>query len=162
MDRTRSQQVPAAIGAYAAIYKLIYLGLILVNIGLLTIDIGLSYGLLQVYFIDIAVFGINLLSWSGYRGGKGWGLELEQILSLGRMLMVGLASTIYLAGIVSLYSPVGWILWYKLMFGMIDERHRVWYWLGCGVFLVLESLYFRALTRVPRNEAGSALTEALS
>ncbi len=148
--------------AYVELYKLIYLALILANLALLMVDLGLSYGLLHIYFIDIAVFAINVVAWLGYRRGKGWGLEVEQILSVGRMVMVGFASTILLADIVSLYSPVGWILWYKLMFKVIDEAHRVWYWTGCVALIGLESLYFRALTRASAGESRSALSQALS
>ncbi len=161
MNRVKSSPVPQATG-YVKIYKVIYLGLILANIALLMIDVGLTYGLLQIYFIDIAVFGINLAAWLGYKRDKPWALELEQILSLGRMLMVGLASTIFLADIVALFSPVGWILWYKVMFRVIDEMHRVWYWGGCAVLLVLESLYFRTLTRASRGAPTVALSEGLS
>jgi len=161
MDSTKPRAVTIVV-VFAKSYKLVYLALILLNIALLMIDVGMNYGLLQIYLIDIAVFGINLVAWWGYRRGKGWALELEQALSIGRMLMAGLASTIFLAGVVSLYSPVGWILWYKLMFSVIDERHRVWYWSGCAILLALEGLYFRALTRVPRNKPTAVLTEALS
>jgi|HubBroStandDraft_1064217.scaffolds.fasta_scaffold55297_2 hypothetical protein len=147
---------------YVETYKLIYLALILANIAVLMIDLGVSYGLLQIYLIDIAVFAVNVVAWLGYRRGKVWGLEVEQILSVGRMLMVGLAATILLADIVSLYSPVGWVLWYKLMFKVIDEAHRVWYWSGCVALIGLESLYFRALTRASGGESRSALSRALS
>lgn len=161
MDTKRSPQFPVRT-VYVDIYKVVYLALILANIALLMIDVGLSYGLLQIYLIGIAIFGINVVAWLGYRGGRSWALRLEQVLSLGRMLMVGFASTIFLAGVVSLYSPIGWVLWYKLMFKVIDEMHRVWYWLGCAVLLILEIIYLRALTRAPRNEPRSALSEALS
>jgi hypothetical protein len=161
MDSTEPRPVTVMV-VFAISYKLVYLALISLNVALLVTDVGLNHGLLQIYFIDIAVLGINVVAWLGYRRGKGWALELEQALSLGRILMVALASTIFLAGVVSLYSPVGWILWYKLMFSVIDEGHRVWYWSGCAILLALESLYFCALTRVSPNEPGPARTEALS
>src|SRR5277367_6330700 len=101
---------------FVQFYKSLYLAAILANLAGLVLEV--RWGLINVpiYLIDIVMFSVNLAGWVGYRQRKPWASELEKILSIGRVLTILLAATIALAGVVVLFSPVGWILWYKVMF----------------------------------------------
>lgn len=152
MDSTTSAAA-AVEKAFVRSYKALYLLAIAANAAALLVEVGFSLGILQIYLIDVALFGINSAAWLAYKQRKTWGLELEIILSVGRMLMILLASTIFLAGIVALFSPIGWLLWYKVMFKLIDRRHRAWYWSVCGTLLLLEALYLYCLEHVSRGDS---------
>jgi hypothetical protein len=74
------------------------------------------------------------------------------------MLTILLAASIALAGVVVLFSPVGWILWYKVMFKVLDDQsYRAWY-LSCAALLILEALYFCSVTHISRGRPTLAET----
>jgi len=131
---------------FAAGYKSIYLVAMLANATAMIIEAGFGYDSLWTTLICALFFALNTISWIGYHRGRQWAFDLEQTLSIGRMVMILFASTIFLADVVALYSPVGWLLWYKLMLlRVLDDRDHIWYWMGCGTLLLLEGLYFSSL-----------------
>jgi hypothetical protein len=142
-------------------YQLVYLAAIAANVILVTIDKGLHLGLLPIYLIALMVFALNAVAWRAWTRGETWAPGVEKVLSAGRLLMIVLGATVFLAALVAQNSPVGWILWWKIMFPLMNQGFG-WYWSACAILLVLESLYFRALSRAYRGAASVALSEALS
>jgi hypothetical protein len=136
-------------------YKWAYLALIMVNAVALFFTGGIAVGLLQIYFVAVAIFAINLYSWWGYRSRISWGLELESLLSCGRMITTIMGATIYLADVVALYSPLGLILWEGILFKVIVDSHRLWYWWSCAVLLALEVTYFCCLRSAWKPNEGA-------
>jgi len=142
---------------FVQFYKSLYLAAILANLAGLVLEV--RWGLINVpiYLIDIVMFSVNLAGWVGYRQRKPWASELEKILSIGRVLTILLAATIALAGVVVLFSPVGWILWYKVMFKVLDDQsYHAWY-SSCAALLILEALYFCSVTHISRSRSALAV-----
>ena len=132
-------------------YKLVYLAAIAANIILVTIDKGVHLGLLPFYLIALVVFGINAVSWRAWTRGEAWALGVEKVLSAGRFLMVVLGATVFLAALVAQNSPVGWILWWKVMFALM-AKGLGWYWSGCAILLALEAGFFYSLKRTSDSQ----------
>jgi hypothetical protein len=137
--------------AFVAIYKGLYLTAILANSIIVSFDRGLSRSNLHIYSIDLLFFAINAAPWLvGTRLGRRV-VVLEVTLSVGRMITVVSATTIFFAAFIAAFSPVGWILWYKLMLNFVSPERRPWYWLGCAVLLGLESFYCRSVAHLLRK-----------
>ena len=125
---------------YTSLYKALYLIAILVNSIWVSMEFGHINENISFYVIAALTLSLNLIAWRAYRRGKLWGAELEEILSGGRILTILFASTVFGASLVAWLSPVGWILWYKLMFNAIPSDLPL-YWLGCAILLVAEAFY---------------------
>ena len=149
---------------FARAYRMAYLILIVADLVLMLDWLGID-GLkqnLDIYLIGVSIFVVNLASWLGYLRGKRWGFEIEQVLSIGRIFMILLGATVYAADIVGLFSAVGLILWYELMFSLLAKSYYL-YWAGCATLMVLECRYLWILEagrghRDPQTvPAGSAI-----
>lgn len=127
-------------------YILVYLGAIVANVILVTIDYGVHLGLLPFHFIALVVFGINAVAWRAWKRGEAWAPGVEKLLSLGRAFMILVGATVYPAALVAQNSPVGWVLWWKVMFSLMAKGF-VWYWAGCAILLSLEAGFFFSLNR---------------
>jgi hypothetical protein len=146
---------------FLKIYKTTYLAAIVANALWTTIELGHVRSNLDAHVIAAVFFVGNVVAWVGYQRGKPWGLELEQILSGGRMLMVLAGSTVFAADLVAWLSPIGWIFWYKLMSRTIPA-HLGLYWCVCAVLLGMEGLYMYLLVHVPEERSAAVSPPSLS
>ena len=136
---------------YVVSYKTLYMSAIVLNSVWMNIGLGRIAQNLSLLFIALTVFLVNWLAWRGYRLRLAWGIELEAILSGGRILTILLASTIVAADLVAWLSPVGWILWYKLMISTWPSRLFL-YWSGCAGLLMAESVYMYSIIVSSRDD----------
>jgi hypothetical protein len=115
--------------------------------------------------IAVVTLLLNLVSWMLFSQRLVIGRLSEQILSLGRTIVVLLAALVFFADIIALYSPVGLVLWLSLLRitqVLSKGRFLVW-WFGCAVLLAMEISYFRGVS-VPfaepdRPEEAQALNQ---
>ena len=137
------------------LYKLAYLTLIILNLLWFYVEVGHTEENLDLYEISAIVFLINLVGWIGYSRGYRWGKIIESALSVGRLFAIALAATIFGADLVVWLSPLGWLLWYKiLLIGCAGSY--VLYWIGCLVLAVLEGIYLWTLTNSSLQNSSSA------
>src|SRR5579885_1175641 len=84
--------------------------------------------------VYIAAIGINAL-WAA--------IELER---LALDLEIYVIAALFGVGVVAWLSPLGWILWYKVMFAARRKSYAL-YWIGCATLLGLEALYLYNVSR---------------
>lgn len=128
------------------VYKACYVTLIVVNLFMLYNYDGFKEH--TTWIISVSFLLLNSISWILFSNGLRIGQVLEQALSLGRSAVVLIAVFIFFADVIALYSPVGVVLWasvLRLVLGLSAWRFLVW-WSVCGVLLMLELSFFRAIS----------------
>lgn len=133
-------------------YKIVYLTGLLVNLALLVRDPAVVQG--SQYAIDLVTFGANLIAWLALLRGHRWALYAEQALSVGRMLVPLMVSTVFFGGLV-IWSPLVMVLWMPV-FALIRNAGVLALWACCLTLLCLEAVYFTQL-RVPNRSAAEAV-----
>ncbi len=127
-------------------YKVVYIAAIGINALWAAIELERLALDLEIYVIAALFAILNIISWVGYRHGASWGRKAEEFLAIGRISAILIAATIFGAGVVAWLSPLGWILWYKVMFAAMRKSYAL-YWIGCATLLGLEALYLYNVSR---------------
>jgi hypothetical protein len=131
-------------------YRLVYLATAVCNLLLLLVDVGIGEKNIALYGIYLAGLTVNAFSFLEYARGRRWACELETLLSVGRILGILIAMTIVSADLVAVLSPVGWILWHRVMVRTFLVVSRRLYWAACGVLLCVECVYLSCLIDAER------------
>ena len=138
-----------AVTIVVSAYRLVYLVTAICNL-LLLVDVGIGEKKIALCGIYLAGLTVNALSFLEYARGRRWACELETLLSVGRILGILIAMTIVSADLVAVLSPVGWILWHRVMARTFLVVSRRLYWAACGVLLWVECVYLSCLIDAER------------
>ncbi len=122
-------------------YKYIYLAGLLINLAFLIRE--KTFVQSSQYAIDAGTFAVNLAAWLALRRSQRWALSAERALSIGRMLVPIMASTIFLLGLVA-YSPLAIVLW-KPVLTLTTAAGLPALWACCLILLCLEVAYLTQL-----------------
>jgi hypothetical protein len=153
----------ARLPLFVRTYKYLYLGMLVTNLLLIRshtriVDLS-NRDRLNVYAINVATLGLNIVAWYGYVRRFRWGLISEKALSVGRMVATMLVGPLLLIDI-AIYSPVFLIVWNPLLTVSAEVARQspewgllpVW-WPISAVLLMAEGLYLWA-TGAPQAVQG--------
>ena len=133
--------------AYVWSYKSVYLSILILNLVSLHAwqPENVTPDKTSAYISGVTTFLINLYgAWSLMRRAAA-ALILEQILSLGRMLVMLLASTVFPAGLL-VYSPAFFVVWRPVLAAAQGRLYVLWAF--CAIVLATEIRYFLAVRRL--------------
>jgi hypothetical protein len=136
-----------ALRYFPTIYKCAYLIAIIINLFVLYQEGGFRES--TPYLIALSVLVVNTSSWLLFLRSNEIGIIGESVLSGGRILVILLGGFVFFGGAIAYYSPLGRVVWLSLAevaSRVPTFRLPVW-WVGCGVLLIFESTYFRAVSR---------------
>lgn len=132
---------------FPTIYKCVYLVLIGINLFVLYQEGGFRES--TPYLLGLSALCVNTFTWLLFLRSSETGILGESILSIGRLLVILLGLSVFFGDVIAYYSPVGRVVWLPLAVianRVTTYRLTVW-WSGCAALLILESAYFRAVSR---------------
>jgi hypothetical protein len=131
--------------SYVDIYKLTYIGVLLLEFPAIyrwSVDENVTPDNTMLYCITLVTLAANLAGWFLHVRGNPYAILVERVLSLGRMLIPIMASTVFLAGLV-FYSPIFFVLWAQVF--EIAQVSLPALWACCGLLLGLEIAYCKKI-----------------
>jgi hypothetical protein len=138
---------------FPTIYKCVYLVFVGINLFVLYQEGGFRES--TPYLIGLFALFVNTFTWMLFLRSNEAGVIGESILSIGRLLVILLGVSVFFGDVIAYYSPVGRVVWLPLAVianRVTSYRLTVW-WTGCSALLILESMYFRVVSRQePRPE----------
>lgn len=143
--------------AYVTAHKAVYLLLLLTNLCLMFGDAANHPDSGLPIVINVAVLTANITAGILWAKRTSHAILIERALSVGRMTVIIIASTVLLGGLVT-YSPLFLVLW-----SHVFDAAKTWLptlWIACAFLLALELIYFKKVGKhpIPNSRAPQSQT----